>query len=194
MSSPNYREATAPKALGNWAVASVLVGAVSAFAALGVVISNYYINPDPPAPVAVVPGAMAVPATPSAPAIAAPAANVAVPAAGERSSGEWDNRAQRRRPRSRSAPQGAGASSSCSAAARVCAGQRTGADRFRSSACRARRLRSRSSMFRCRSSRRRRRSRCHRRRRLCHPRRLLRSRQQNRRQLSRVSELSTPGY
>jgi len=39
---------TAPRSLSNWAVASVLVGALSAFAALGVIVTQYYVNPDFP--------------------------------------------------------------------------------------------------------------------------------------------------
>jgi hypothetical protein len=56
--SAESRDASEPKSLSNWAVSSVLVGALSAFAALGVVISEYYINPEPPARVAVAPGAV----------------------------------------------------------------------------------------------------------------------------------------
>jgi hypothetical protein len=70
----------ASRSLSNWAVAPVLVGALSAFAAVGVVISEY-LNPDPPAPVAVAPNVASIPAPSSAPASAIPAANVHVPPA-----------------------------------------------------------------------------------------------------------------
>src|SRR5262245_12252053 len=77
---PASRHAPRTKSLSNWAVASVLAGALSAFAALGVVISEYYINPDPPGPVAVGPNAVAVSATPSVPALVPSPVNVAAPA------------------------------------------------------------------------------------------------------------------
>src|SRR5690349_21844021 len=78
---PAVRDTTTHKGLSNAAVTSVLVGALSAFAALVVVISEYYIDPEPPAPVAVASNAAAVSATPSSPAIALPSATVEPPPA-----------------------------------------------------------------------------------------------------------------
>jgi hypothetical protein len=75
----HYRQAGPSKSLSNGVLAAVLVGTLSAFGALGLVLSEYYANPNSAGPVAVVPGAVAAPATPSAPAGAPQVANVAVP-------------------------------------------------------------------------------------------------------------------
>ncbi|MDO3636533.1 hypothetical protein Q2100_12325, partial [Mycolicibacterium sp. KC 300] len=52
-------------AFTNGVVAAAIAGAVGAFAVLGVVVSQYYTEPHSPAP-AVTPGAVVVPATPTA--------------------------------------------------------------------------------------------------------------------------------
>ncbi|MCZ8382121.1 hypothetical protein O6P37_24950 [Mycobacterium sp. CPCC 205372] len=71
-------------AFTNGVVAAAIAGAVGAFAVLGVVVSQYYTEPHSPAPVAVTPGAVVVPATPTAapalPSVAAVPTVVTAPA------------------------------------------------------------------------------------------------------------------